>query len=619
MNSKKVTSSKVALVYGMLPTIEEIDQLQLLDEQYELTIISSESIIAYISENSFFENLSCIPLQDHNENPTFLPGLDNIIKDFDIVIIKERLGIYAYQAIKAKWKYRFRLLVWIDNLTTFPCDDVQRIKTIRDEVSKVCDGFIVQTKSASETLLLEGVPKEKIMQWPCWVNMHCERSKKEKFKAMKALNLNDRDILIVFTGQIEWEEGLLDLINAFKLLKTSHSHLEHQLKLAICGIGSLANDLKQRSTSLGISNDIIYLAPNRETHLTLIQAADAVFVGGHQSRDRTDGDPFKIVSAMSYGIPILAPRTLLTEELIGKHRVDYCLGSSQSIAKSILKLIEKKHLIHNIIEKNATEVKNLHNSQRARDKMMLSLNELFKSKIEVSNFSVDQKVIEIEAKISSQQYLLAIDHIEAVFNSGVEIPHHHESNLYRLIGDCFTKMGDKEAGKNSYVKSIELDSYNAKAYIGLGTVSLTKENYDIAIIHFQRAVALAPNDEMANLGLGLSFHGLDELVEAQKWILKSLELNPDNSAAIFTLVKIAQEREEYQNAEVALVAYLKRHPHDLNMIYSLAGIYFKIGKYQDAIDSLQDIIELNPLDARAQSLIKQARKAIDKTATTSVG
>jgi hypothetical protein len=51
MSGKK---QKLALVVGSLPTIEEIDQFQLLSEIYDVRVIASESICTFVSENSFF-------------------------------------------------------------------------------------------------------------------------------------------------------------------------------------------------------------------------------------------------------------------------------------------------------------------------------------------------------------------------------------------------------------------------------------------------------------------------------------------------------------------------------------------------------------------------------------
>ena len=63
--------------------------------------------------------------------------------------------------------------------------------------------------------------------------------------------------------------------------------------------------------------------------------------------------------------------------------------------------------------------------------------------------SLDHRVLEIEAKVKSKQYLEAVDLIETVFKME-KVPVHHRANLYRLVGDCFAKLGDLDASKDAY-------------------------------------------------------------------------------------------------------------------------------------------------------------------------
>ncbi len=121
---------------------------------------------------------------------------------------------------------------------------------------------------------------------------------------------------------------------------------------------------------------------------------------------------------------------------------------------------------------------------------------------------------------------------------------------------------------------------------------------------------------MANFGLGLAFQGMDELKEATKWIVKSLELNPENMPAIYSLVRLVSETKDFSVAEKVLRQYLMRHPHDHNMAYTLAGMLFKMERYEDVIDIIEKIIAVDPMDARAQSLLKQAKRAMSGEAKT---
>ena len=608
---------RVAMVYGTLPSVEEIDQLTLISDQCELSVLAAESVVSYLAENSSFSQLRYIPLPDHDENPSFLPGLESALSGFDLVVVKERIGLYAYQVIKAKWKFRFRLCVLVDNLIPLPAEDMQRMRTIRQEISQAADFFLTQTEAARQCLLLEGVAAEKIVRLSPWISKRFEIQGARK-KALKTLGLAEDALLILHNGQVEWEEGLLELLHAVSMLADLDKSLAERIRIAIYGIGSFATEVRERSLKLGLDSQIIYPVQNRDSYKIVLQATSAVYAGGYHNRDRIDGDPYRYLVAMTYGLPVICARTPLTEEVVGKHRLDFCPGSVRSLLRAIRKVAHCKNLVNNIVAKNKAKIQDQFSKDRAQKKMAYLLRTATVKPVQVDRSGLEYRVMEVENKVSSGQYTAAIEMIEGIFQL-TELPAHHKANLYRLIGDCFTKLGDRDAGKNAYVQAIECDPYSARAHIGLGTVSLMKANFDIGVIHFQKAVSLVPNNEMASLGLGLAFHGLDELDEAHRWVLKALEINPENTSAIYTLVRIAQERESYSELETPLRIYLKRHPHDHSMIYTLAGILYKLRKFDEVVESLQGVVTINPMDVRAQSLIKQAKKALAKDASTSVG
>ncbi len=610
--------TKLAIVFGTLPNPSEVDQFKVLGEQFDLTVISTDSICGYLNETSRFNNLRCLALPDHDENPTYMPGLEQVLKGYDIVIVKERLGLYAFQAVKSKFKNRFRLGVWIDNLATMPAEDVGQMRTIRHEVSNAADVFIVQSQAARVTLEAEGIEKERIAYLTPWVEATVERTKKAKAAALQKLGLAEGNIVLAHFGQIEWEESLIELGTAVKLAIKKSDFLSRQLRLVFCGIGSFSSQYRQILVNLGIDDRVIFIAPGRQALQALLTAADAVFLAGYPARDRIEGEPFRYLAAMSNGIPLLSSRTALVDELCGKHRIDFCATSPESISEAFIRLSEIDAIKNDISKKNLATVKQRFSEEKARKNALELFTRLASTAPSVDPSSVEHQVAEAESLVTSRQYLKAIDMIESIFK--VEnIADYHQANLYRLIGDCFTKLGDNEGGKNSYIKSIELDGYSSKAYVGLGTIGLIKQSPDIAVIHFQKAVSLSPSDEMANLGLGLAFHSLDEASEASKWVTKSLEINPENTAAIFTLVKIAYERQVFGEARLCLERYLSLHPHDHNMLFTLCGILFKMGEFSDVLERTQALISADPMDTKAHDLQKQAKKALEQGLGAKVG
>lgn len=602
MSQAGVTRKKLALVYGTLPTVEEIDQFLLLTSEYDVNVIASESVCGYLTQTSYFQDLCCIALPDHNENTTYLPGLEKVLKGYDVVVVKERLGMYAYQAVKAKWRNRFRLVYWVDNATPFPGQDIQHMRTIRAEVANAADAFLVQTDAAHHALTIEGVEDQRILHFKPYVEARAARGGKNRARALERLGLHDTDFAIAHFGQIEWEEGLFDLVHALKLLERQDRTLAARTKLVFCGIGSFSTDLRDRLVLLGLDRQAVYVAPSRDAFETVLSAADCVYYAPMQARDRADAEPYRLVSAVVNNVPVLAARGSVVEEVVGKHRLDFCQGSVDSLARAIKKAASAPALRGNIANKNAQTVKGA--KAKAAAEMTDVFHAIARQTPTVDINALDHQVLEVEALVQSKQYLAAIEIIESIFKIQ-SIPVHHKANLFRLIGDCFTKLGDGEQGKAAYVQAIEHDPYSAKAFIGLGTVSLTRQSYETAVIHFQKAVGLAPEDEMANLGLGLAFHGMNEANEATKWVVKSLAINPDNTAALFTLVQLGEVRANYGETETGLTVYCERHPGDHNMAYTLAAIKHRMGKNTEAKVLVDAIIAADPYDNRAAALEKQ--------------
>jgi Flp pilus assembly protein TadD len=313
---------------------------------------------------------------------------------------------------------------------------------------------------------------------------------------------------------------------------------------------------------------------------------------------------------MANKVPVIASRNPLVEEYIGKHRIDFCPGSVESLAAAIEKAAEAKSLTNNIASKNLSTFEQRFNSDRVTRRMSAAISDIAKREIRRDYNAIDRAVVEVEVCINNGDYLDAVDRIEMLFAAG-SVPQYHQANLLRLVGDCFTRLGDTTSAKNAYTKSLAIDPFIAKAHIGLGTVALTKNSYDSAVIHFQKSVSLAPNDEMGSFGLGLAFQGLGEMNEANKWVVNACRLNPVNAPAVFTVVKLAYDRNSFDDARNVLCRYIAERPQDLNMVFSLAGVEFKTGNTTAAEMLLTQMLAIDPKDSRATQLLAQIRGGSD--------
>ena len=92
---------KIALVFGCHPSVFDIEQFLPLSETYELSVITSSLIGESVAPHLKDSRTALLTLPYYESSPTFLPGLENILKGFDLVIVKDRTNLCSYQVIKA--------------------------------------------------------------------------------------------------------------------------------------------------------------------------------------------------------------------------------------------------------------------------------------------------------------------------------------------------------------------------------------------------------------------------------------------------------------------------------------------------------------------------------------
>lgn len=578
--------------------------------------------------------LTCYTLDSMNENKTFLSGLEKELEDYQLIISLGENSLASYQASKVKRSHLSRLIIWQNaprpphaNIGTrspngSPLPNIARERTVRKEVLKNSDVILCFDKDGATWSYLEDVSSQRIRRVSRAINSQrysSEISSLRRLELRASLGLPETDFIFFHLGPLEIESGALDSVFAFKNLLQSNPSFQGKARLCFCGTGSAGADIRQSVVELGLDDHVYFLNPNgeglKEIHgnqfSSIISLCDAVIhapiapVNGNATKhlDST----YDVMCALSSDIIIISNGNNWIGEWVSRFYKTFSAGSIHSLARLMQETIEKQDKVTNV--KNA--IKKALLNEFPFEKICSEISEIFKSLIvtipavEIENTS--KLIVQIEEMVIAKQYIDAINLISQAFQKS-NLSLIQQANLFRLIGDCFTKLGDLDNGVMNYSKALELDPYCAKCFIGLGTIALQRNNYNIAVPQFQKAVSLAPNDDMASLGLGLAFEGLNELKQALSWTVRACHLKADNTVAIFNLVKLSFEMEQFSDAERILIRYLGLHPNDVNMIYTLGTIEFKTGKNDIALQLMENILTLDPMNSRAHSLMQQIQK-----------
>jgi tetratricopeptide (TPR) repeat protein len=160
--------------------------------------------------------------------------------------------------------------------------------------------------------------------------------------------------------------------------------------------------------------------------------------------------------------------------------------------------------------------------------------------------------------------------------------------------DKLVKEGKLSKALAGYQAILGIDANNHRAMTGIGVIRLLEGKRDEAGISFDRALRRTPDDPKALCGAGMVevMKGRDGA--AFDCFSRALDSDPENLTALGELIKCAYRHERFTEAEHYLENYLRYHPADLDMLFSQAGIQFRVGKYAEAMDNIEKLLIFAP-------------------------
>jgi tetratricopeptide (TPR) repeat protein len=173
------------------------------------------------------------------------------------------------------------------------------------------------------------------------------------------------------------------------------------------------------------------------------------------------------------------------------------------------------------------------------------------------------------------------------------------------LGDYYTSVGDYTQAQKCYGKATSLSPDEPGPYVGFGVVDFQKDLLDDAEIAFRVACRLAPDCSRAYAGLAMVAQKKTDYEKAFEMYLKCLELDTDNLTALLGLFQTSCQMGSFAKVIHYLELYLERHPHDSSVMFSLAALYVKEGRFEQSRKILLDILTSDSENEDAINLLEE--------------
>jgi tetratricopeptide (TPR) repeat protein len=167
------------------------------------------------------------------------------------------------------------------------------------------------------------------------------------------------------------------------------------------------------------------------------------------------------------------------------------------------------------------------------------------------------------------------------------------------LGDALLKKGSVDEAIIHYQKALQINPDDAEAHYNLGNALLQKGSVDEAIVHYQKALQINPGYAEAHGNLGNALIQKGSVDEAITQYQTALQIEPDNFIGHNNLGNTLIQKGSVDEAIIQYQMALQINPAYAKAHYNLGNALFQKGSVDEAIAHFQKALQINPDDAEA--------------------
>ncbi|WP_404422542.1 tetratricopeptide repeat protein [Thalassospira australica] len=183
----------------------------------------------------------------------------------------------------------------------------------------------------------------------------------------------------------------------------------------------------------------------------------------------------------------------------------------------------------------------------------------------------------------------------------IPITSSHSWNARLRAASSYEQVGEIDAAIDILQKMINERSDRPDALIQLGDILRIDQDYTGAANAYNRAIERLGGTDAVGWRLlyrrGIAYERAGDWNRAEADFLKALELEPDQPYVMNYLgYSWVDMGKNFNEAEDMLRRAVELQPEDGYIVDSLGWVYYKLGRYDDAVEQLEKAVELKPDD-----------------------
>ncbi len=161
-----------------------------------------------------------------------------------------------------------------------------------------------------------------------------------------------------------------------------------------------------------------------------------------------------------------------------------------------------------------------------------------------------------------------------------------------------------------YRNILAQDANHCDALHYLGVALHQNGESDLAMDYLVRSIELKPDDAMFRNNLGMVLEESGEVIESEKHFKMAVQINPENIEARFNLARVLVTREKSDIALPAIIRLAADQPEDLEIKQVLATAYRNNNQAPEAIGIYESILEKKPADTVTRQQLAETHAAM---------